>query len=118
MADFTNDERLKGCPLCEGHSHIAEVVRTYVPSAYFAACDDPECRMFESPGVAHYRDSVDEAIEAWNAMPRWYEMAGLLRGWMDAPCTSCDPFDDHFECDYFDGSECTLRSRAREMEVG
>ena len=79
MADFTNDPRLKPCPLCKGHAHIGEVVRSYLPSAYFAACDDPGCRLFELPGTAHYRDTVDEAVEAWNAMPRWSERDELIR---------------------------------------
>lgn len=83
MSDFTNDPRLKPCPLCKWHSHIAEVVRTYVPSAYFAACDNQDCRLFEVPGMAHYRDTVDEAVEAWNAMPRWYERDEVIEMMLD-----------------------------------
>ena len=84
MSDFTNDPRLKPCPLCGGHAHIAEVVRTFGPSAYFAACDDQDCRLFEVPGVAHYRKSVDEAVEAWNDMPRCSDCRQLAKARAEA----------------------------------
>lgn len=79
MADFTNDARLKDCPICQGHAHIAEVEFSKGAVLYFAACDDQDCRMFEVPGRAHYHAAVDEAVAAWNGMPRWYERDELIR---------------------------------------
>lgn len=74
MADFTNDARLKDCPICKGHAHIAEVAFSMGAVLYFAACDNQGCRMFEVPGNAHYHSTVDGAVKAWNEMPRVSDM--------------------------------------------
>ena len=84
MADYTNDGRLKPCPLCGGHAHITEVVRSFVPSAYFAACDDQDCRLFETPGMKHYHETVDGAVDAWNAMGRCSDCTERQGYYLDA----------------------------------
>ena len=85
MSYFTNDPRLKPCPICEGHAHIAEVVRSFdLPSAYFAACDDQDCRLFECPGTKHYRDTVDDAVADWNAMRRCSDCTERQGYYLDA----------------------------------
>lgn len=117
MAGYTNDARLKDCPICQGHAHIAGVAFSKGAVLYFAACDDKDCRMFEVPGRAHYRETVDEAIAAWNEMPRASEIKAerdeLIRDILrDVRCRrSCG------DCPHDEDEGCEFMSRAIEMGI-
>ena len=39
----------------------------------------------------------------------------LVRDWAAAPCAECDPWDEHFACDHFDGHDCMLGVRMTEL---
>ena len=39
----------------------------------------------------------------------------LVRDYIDAPCTTCDCWQDEFRCWNYDGADCGLVARAREL---
>lgn len=41
----------------------------------------------------------------------------LVRDYVNAPCTTCDCWDDNFRCWNYDGADCGLVARARELGV-
>jgi len=41
----------------------------------------------------------------------------LVRDYIDAPCTTCDCWQDEFRCWNYDGADCGLVARARELGV-
>lgn len=41
----------------------------------------------------------------------------LVRDWAMAPCAVCDPWDEHFACEHFDGCDCTLGVRMTELGI-
>lgn len=41
----------------------------------------------------------------------------LVRDWAMAPCAVCDPWDEHFRCEHFDGHDCTLGIRMTELGI-
>jgi hypothetical protein len=43
------------------------------------------------------------------------ELESLLRDTYDAWCFECDPWADDFACAHFDGSECSVKRRIREL---
>lgn len=61
-----------------------------------------------------YLEAVDalEKLEAENA-----KLRKLVRDYIDAPCTTCDCWQDEFRCWSYDGADCGLVARARELGV-
>lgn len=53
-----------------------------------------------------------EALQAENA-----KLRELVRDYIDAPCTTCDCWQDEFRCWNYDGADCGLVARARELGV-
>lgn len=45
------------------------------------------------------------------------ELRELVRDYIDAPCTTCDCWQDEFRCWNYDGADCGLVARARELGV-
>lgn len=45
------------------------------------------------------------------------ELERLVRDWAMAPCAVCDPWDEHFSCEHFDGRDCTLGVRMTELGI-
>jgi hypothetical protein len=41
----------------------------------------------------------------------------LVKDYIDAPCTTCDCWQDEFRCWNYDGADCGLVARARELGV-
>ena len=41
----------------------------------------------------------------------------LVRDYIDAPCTTCDCWQDEFRCWNYDGADCGLVARARDLGV-
>ena len=41
----------------------------------------------------------------------------LVRDYINAPCTTCDCWQDEFRCWNYDGADCGLVARARELGV-
>lgn len=41
----------------------------------------------------------------------------LVRDYVNAPCTTCDCWDDNFRCWNYDGADCGLVARARELGI-
>ena len=41
----------------------------------------------------------------------------LVRDYINAPCTTCDCWQDEFRCWNYDGADCGLVARARELVV-
>lgn len=59
-------------------------------------------------------DAADtiEGLESENA-----KLRELVRDYIDAPCTTCDCWQDEFRCWNYDGADCGLVARARELGV-
>lgn len=53
-------------------------------------------------------------LDGW-AVNRITELESLVRDWAMAPCAVCDPWDEHFSCEHFDGHECALGVRMTEL---
>lgn len=45
------------------------------------------------------------------------ELRELVRDYIDAPCTTCDCWQDEFRCWNYDGADCGLVARARELGI-
>ena len=41
----------------------------------------------------------------------------LVRDFINAPCTTCDAWADGFRCWNYDGADCGLVARARELGI-
>ena len=61
---------------------------------------------------ADWQDREMERLEAENA-----KLRELVRDYVNAPCTTCDCWDDNFRCWNYDGADCGLVARARELGV-
>ena len=45
------------------------------------------------------------------------QLRGLVRDYIDAPCTTCDCWQDEFRCWNYDGADCGLVARARKLGI-
>lgn len=45
------------------------------------------------------------------------DLEQLVRDWADAPCGVCDPWDEGFACEHFDGGDCLLSIRMTEIGI-
>ena len=45
------------------------------------------------------------------------ELEQLVRDFIDAPCTTCDCWQDEFRCPYYDGADCGLVARALKLGI-
>ena len=61
-------------------------------------------------------DKADKQIEVLESENK--KLRELMRDYIDAPCTTCDCWQDEFRCWNYDGADCGLVARARELGVG
>ena len=45
------------------------------------------------------------------------QLRELVRDYINAPCTTCDCWQDEFRCWNYDGADCGLVARARELGI-
>lgn len=86
--------------------------------------------------IAKAKETEDWQLVEWLRMARggesaarWYteklqeaqaendRLRELVRDYVNAPCTTCDCWDDNFRCWNYDGADCGLVARARELGV-
>lgn len=67
-------------------------------------------RMMDEIATEH-RQQIDQ-LEAEND-----KLRKLVRDYIDAPCTTCDCWQDEFRCWNYDGADCGLVARARDLGV-
>ena len=71
------------------------------------------------------RDSLDLALDSKRIAERRVtelldendKLRELVRDYIDAPCTTCDCWQDEFRCWNYDGADCGLVARARDLGV-
>lgn len=63
------------------------------------------------------RENTDLRMMAGAAKMRVGLLESLVLDWAMAPCAVCDPWDEHFACEHFDGHDCTLGIRMTELGI-
>lgn len=71
--------------------------------------------------IANRDESIHNLVKVLDKrQERIKALESLVLDWAMAPCAVCDPWDEHFACEHFDGHDCTLGIRMSELgiEVG
>lgn len=83
---------------------------------------EKQCYMAEN---AELQETLQRRTEQFEGMTEmWgergvenFKLRELVRDYIDAPCTTCDCWQDEFRCWNYDGADCGLVARARDLGV-
>lgn len=67
--------------------------------------------------MSDFITNAELRIEAERLCDENESLRELVRDYINAPCTTCDCWDDNFRCWNYDGADCGLVTRARELGV-
>lgn len=95
---------------------FTEELRECLNAAGFSDCGENDSWNYWYQRVLKaHNDAVERQIateQSDNARLR-----ELVKDYIDAPCTTCDCWQDEFRCWNYDGADCGLVARARELGV-
>lgn len=74
------------------------------------------CDRYNKPLTSIEQPACD-AYEIHPLLAENAQLRELVRDYVNAPCTTCDCWDDNFRCWNYDGADCGLVARARELGV-
>lgn len=94
-----------------------------LPDEFCAVRDiggEPSEYTFYAPEAenAKLRTQLADVTESMGRVEqRCAKLRELVRDYINAPCTTCDCWQDDFRCWNYDGADCGLVARARELGV-
>lgn len=68
--------------------------------------------------IAYRGESIHNLVKLLDErQERIKALESLVLDWAMAPCAVCDPWDEYFACEHFDGDGCTLGIRMAELGI-